>query len=101
MSWWPKVDGSWEPIETMPEGEHVLLWWPEGERGVGGMECATVYKDHNPNGEWSYWTHGGPNAGLDWAPRDNERPTHWRAIAPPSESPFIEGSLSRAALPHP
>ena len=77
----------WQPIETMPEGQHILLFWPDGEKGVGGIECATVYKnDDVPLGGigWSYWTHGGPNSGLDWEPRNDERPTHWMPLpAPP------------------
>lgn len=70
----------WKKIETAPEGEHILLYWPHGERGVGGMECATFYRYED---SWSYWTHGGPNSGLDWDPRDNEKPTHWMPLPPP------------------
>lgn len=35
----------WRPIETLSYGEHVLLWFPRGERGNGGMETATIYED--------------------------------------------------------
>lgn len=62
----------WQPIETVPEGEHVLLRWPKG----GGMECAMVFRDDLSR--LSYWTHSGPNSGSDWVPRDREVPTHWR-----------------------
>lgn len=68
----------WRPIETAPEGEHIMLFWPGGERGNGGIECATIFRDET--GALSYWTHGGPNAGSDWEPRDGERPTHWRRL---------------------
>jgi len=68
--------GAWLPIETVPEGVHVLLWFPVGERGVGAMECATVYRndEHAPGG-YNLWTHGGPNAGSDW--QLDDAPTHW------------------------
>lgn len=74
----------WLPIETVPTGENVLLYWPYGERGGGGMECAVVFPDDDPSG-FNFWTHGGPNAGTDWAPRNGERPTHWMPLpAPPA-----------------
>ena len=76
----PKTTG-WQSIETMPEGEHVLLYWQHGERGIGGMECATVYR--GSDGRLSYWTHGGPNSGLDWEARDDEAPTHWMPLPEP------------------
>lgn len=75
--------GDWRPIETVPQGEHVLLYWPEGERGNGGMECATVYHGD----PMSFWTHGGPNSGLDWEPRNDEKPTHWMPLPDPPARP--------------
>ncbi len=82
----------WEPIATVPEGTHVLLWFPLGERGVGGMETAMVFRGYPDNpGGLSYWTHGGPNSGSDWEPR--EPPTHWRhlpdlpALSDPAPTP--------------
>lgn len=72
----------WQPIETVPEGEHVLLWFPKGERGNGGIECATIFKGDtiHPSG-MSFWTHGGPNSGSDWDPE--EAPTHWQPLPDP------------------
>lgn len=80
----------WQPIETLPEGEHVALYWPEGEKGAGGIECATVFfNDYASPTGMSFWTHGGPNSGLDWEPRDSEKPTHWaRLNAPDGLSAF-------------
>lgn len=74
----------WQPIETLPEAEHVALWFPEGEKGRGGIECATCYKDdyNSPTG-LSFWTHGGPNAGSDWEPRNSEKPTFWARLNEP------------------
>lgn len=71
---------NWQPIATVPEGQHVLLWFPNGERGIGGMECATVFRDNGKldNGGW---THGGPNSGLDW--EFCEPPTHWMPLPDP------------------
>jgi hypothetical protein len=74
----------WQPIETAPEGEHILLYWQSGERGNGGMECAMIFREDpiSPTG-MSFWTHGGPNAGIDWEPRDGEQPTHWMPLPEP------------------
>jgi hypothetical protein len=72
----------WQPIETLPEGEHVLLYWTKGERGGGGIECATVFRGLIGY-DWSYWTHGGPNSGSDWETRDYEIPTHWMPLPEP------------------
>lgn len=66
----------WQPIKTVPEGRHVLLWFPKGERGNGGMEAATVFwEDGRIKGGW---THGGPNSGSDWDFRED--PTMWRHL---------------------
>ncbi len=75
--------GRWFPISSLPEGRHVLLYWQDGERGAGGTECATVFR--GPGGEWSYWTHGGPNSGSDWEPYNREKPTHWMPLPEPPE----------------
>ncbi|HXT81363.1 MAG TPA: hypothetical protein VN702_17490 [Acetobacteraceae bacterium] len=73
----------WQPIETIPEGVHVLLYFPVGERGSGGIEAATVLRAGDG---FSYWTHGGPNSGMDWYPHDNEMPSHWAALPEPPTS---------------
>lgn len=74
----------WKSIETLPEGEHVALYWPEGEKGVGGIECATVFfGDPHSRSGMSFWTHGGPNSGSDWDPRDGEKPIFWARLNPP------------------
>lgn len=74
-------DREWFPIASVPEGEHVMLFWPEGEKGVGGIECATVYRNDDsifsPCG-YNFWTHGGPNAGSDWSTK--EAPTLWMPL---------------------
>lgn len=69
----------WKPIETAPEGEHILLWFPVGERGVGGIEAATIFREGGRI--VSFWTHGGPNSGFDWD--SNEQPTHWMPLPEP------------------
>ena len=74
--------GSWQPISTAKEGVHVLLWFPTGERGLGGIECGTLYfNDANAPGGINIWTHGGPNAGSDW--QMDEPPTHWMPLPDP------------------
>lgn len=71
----------WRDIASLPEGQHVLLYLPNGERGVGGMETAMVFKDGDG---WSYWTHGGPNSGSDF--ELVEKPTHYQPLPAPPES---------------
>lgn len=82
----------WQPIETLPEGEHVLLYWRQGERGAGGMECATVFRNDNPDNllpPMFFWTHGGPNSGSDWDPKEDhktdepEMPSFWMKLPDP------------------
>lgn len=74
--------GRWQPISEAPEGEHVLLWFPKGERGIGGVECGTFWRE--PDGSIEcFWTHGGPNSGGDWEARDGEQPTHWQPLPRP------------------
>jgi len=70
----------WQPIETVPWGQHVLLYFPNGERGIGGIETATLYED-DPDPLLCGWTHGGANAGSDWGLC--ERPTHWMPLPEP------------------
>lgn len=72
----------WQPIETAPEGAHVLLFWKDGEKGVGGIEAATFFRDEDGR-ITTLWTHGGPNSGLDWSPHNFEQPTHWMSLPPP------------------
>lgn len=80
----------WQPIETLRDGECVLLWFPHGERGIGGIETAMVFRheSHAFGTEWSFWTHGGPNSGSDWEVWNGpdgkpERPTHWMPLPDP------------------
>ena len=74
----------WQPIDTVPEGVHVLLYWLKGERSIGGMEAATVYRSTQPLSDpLTFYTHGGPNAGSDWEPADREMPTHWMPLPEP------------------
>lgn len=74
--------GSWQPIETLPEGEHILLWFPNGERGVGGMETGTVFRNYDDGSlDSGAWTHGGPNSGSDW--EFCEPPTLWMPLPEP------------------
>lgn len=67
----------WQPIETLPQNAIVLLFFPEGEKGVGGVECSQVYWDGKDISTLSCWSHGGANAGLELELSDTETPTHW------------------------
>jgi hypothetical protein len=73
----------WKPIGTAPEGVHILLWFPVGERGDGGIEAATIYFYNLGIG---LWTHGGPNSGSDWSVR-GDSPTHWMPLPAPPPAP--------------
>ncbi len=72
----------WLPIETYVEGWHALLFFPNGEKGIGGIEAATSYRDDDGVIRHG-WTHGGPNAGADWD--FVEPPTHWMPLPDPPE----------------
>lgn len=71
---------AWQPIETYEDGTHVLFWFPNGEKGIGGIEAATAYRDKDGLITGG-WTHGGPNSGLDFD--FPESPTHWQALPEP------------------
>lgn len=77
----------WQPIETVPEGEHVLLWFPKGEKGNGGMECARLYRESDGGLPPGGWTHGGPNSGSDWDWGYDDMPTHWMPLPAPPAAP--------------
>lgn len=88
--------GEWQDISTAPEGVQILLFWAEGEAGNGGMECAIIFRGdiQSPTG-MSFWTHGGPNGGSDWEPRNSEKPTHWQPLPePPTASPDTASVVS-------
>ncbi len=74
----------WQPIETVPEGVHVLLWFPSGEKGGGGIEAATVFWVSRDQSSFlgrqrlSYWSHGGPGYGRSWFPEEDA--TFWREL---------------------
>jgi hypothetical protein len=57
-----------------------LLYFPHGERGAGGIEAATIFRNGD---KWDTggWTHGGPNSGSDW--EFCEQPTHWMPLPEP------------------
>lgn len=72
----------WLPLETYIEGYHALLYFPKGEKGVGGIEAATAYRDEGRL--LGGWTHGGPNSGSDFD--FCEEPTYWMPLpAPPTQ----------------
>ena len=72
----------WRDIETAPkDGTRVLLWLPDVDRGLPGVEAAQWWGD-------CWWTNGGPNAGADMAEWSNA--THWMPLpAPPGSDPGI------------
>lgn len=67
----------WQSIETAPrDGTPVLLFLPDGNRGLSGCKV----------GEWwgCWWTNGGPNAGRDMDGWDSA--THWMPLPEPPET---------------
>lgn len=93
--------GEWQPMETYKDGDHVLFYFPHGERGNGGIETAMLFRRGDC---WDFWTHGGPNSGSDFEVADNERPTMWRHYdwpsnpipGPPSSEPELDWEAWRA-----
>lgn len=76
----------WLPIDTYMEGYHALFYFPEGERGIGGIEAATSYRDDDGKIRGG-WSHGGPNSGSDFD--FCEEPTHWMPLPePPDDRPL-------------
>jgi len=70
--------GVWQPIDTYNDGDYVLFWFPEGERGSGAKVSAMGFRHGD---RWAFWSHGGPNAGFDYDPgADNEAPTLWARL---------------------
>lgn len=67
----------WKPISSMPFGERVMLFFAGGEKGNGEIDTNWVYpvEDDNSDGEWYYWTWGGPNSGSDF--HRDEKPVLW------------------------
>lgn len=70
----------WQDIETVPDGQRVLLWLEHGEKGNGEIAVGMVVR-LGPDVVDSYWTWGGPNSGSDI----DERPTKWALL------PFAPG----------
>ena len=83
--------GVWQPIESYIDGFHALFYWPRGERGNGGVETAMLFRQGD---DWNYWTHGGPNSGMDWEPRYDERPSHWMPLPDPPSACEAATTLS-------
>ena len=67
---------TWQPIETAPEHEPILIWVPGVNRGHASAEVVIRVAD-------SFWTNGGPNAGDDLY--FEEAPTHWMPLPPPPQ----------------
>jgi len=69
----------WQPIETAPEHEPILVWVPEENRGWDSAEVVIIYRYADG---MSFWTNGGSNGGSDVYFR--KEPTHWQPLpAPP------------------
>lgn len=77
--------GVWQPIETYEDGDYVLFWFPEGDRGNGAMEPAMIFHDDDGSVA-AAWTEGGPNSGSDIF--FDEDPTMWCRLPDPPKNPF-------------
>jgi hypothetical protein len=88
----PPID--WKPIDTMPFGHRVMLFFEHGEKGNGEIDTNWVYPEDESSdaaaraGRWGYWTWGGANSGSDFE-RD-EKPVLWADPEP------LVGSALRA-----
>lgn len=85
----------WQPIETLPFGRRVMLFFAEGEKGNGEIDTNWVYlaAEQDPRGRWVYWTWGGPNSGSDFT-RD-EKPVLWADPDPVVAAAFEQWRRSR------
>lgn len=82
--------GEWQPIETAPDGEMVLLSIPDANRGNWGCEVGMMLRNpEDPTGRgYSLWSNGGPNGGSDLHFDAMLPPTHWMPLpAPPNPAP--------------
>lgn len=75
----------WQPIDTVPEHDPVLLFIPRINRGRGSCEVAIMIRIGSGADDITWWTNGGPNAGdeIDWSSwSDNYEvyPTHWMPL---------------------
>lgn len=69
------VDLEWKPIESVPDGERVMLFLEKGEKGNGEIAVGIVYRDDDGTID-CYWTWGGSNSGSDI----DERPSLWAEL---------------------
>lgn len=73
---------NWQPIESLPDGQVVILWQPKDKTGLQpeGMIIGEVDRKH---GYLSVSVH--MCSGWEWE-CDLEKPTHWMPLpAPPVE----------------
>jgi hypothetical protein len=70
----PWID--WQPIETVPDGERVLLFLEGGEKGNGEIAVGMMIREPDGSVPTYYWTWGGPNSGSDI----DEKPVRWAKL---------------------
>lgn len=82
------VAAAWQPIETAPEGEPILVFVPRAHRGLDSCEVVVVCRLDD---EMTFWTNGGPNGGSDFhfgaSAHAGDSPTHWMRLPLPPRSP--------------
>ncbi|WP_186118305.1 DUF551 domain-containing protein [Burkholderia gladioli] len=90
--------GDWQPVETAPEGELVVVFWLDPNAAVE-LECYDF--DMLEDGSWRQWTDH-----YEWAhsvapvtevpctmPREHPPYTHWKRLGTPTEpAPAISES---------
>lgn len=75
----------WQPIETAPEDEQILVWSPAESRWDNGMAAPvwTVVKSVMEDGEADFFIeHDGDGGYMSW---QSAHPTHWMPLPDPPE----------------
>jgi hypothetical protein len=67
----------WQPVETAPKDERILLWYPKWDGLEGVVVVGCWHRDEFGRPPQPHWTN---DSSLDWEYTYHHQPTHWRRI---------------------